>query len=339
MKAFKYFLFLFLILIIGFAIYVAVQPNEFSVTRTITLQAPQQLVFNNVSDFKNWEAWSSWREADPDMVIRLQKQTAGIGGSYEWEDKDGIGVIKTNDAKRFESLDQEMLYGAYPPSQITWGFRATPEGDTDVTWNISGKDLPFLFKFFCLIGGGMESQIGPHFERSLEKLDSILVADMNKYTINIEGVTEYGGGFYVYKTTNANDTNISTKMRQNFGHLMQFIQSSRAQLAGMPLTVYNEMNNNGTVIMSNSLPIITKLDIPDSADVSLGYMPKMKVLKTTLKGNYTYLKNAWSETMKHLEENGIKQSDQNPFEIYTNDPGKYPNPADWTTTIYIPLKE
>ena len=25
------------------------------------------------------------------------------------------------------------------------------------------------------------------------------------------------------------------------------------------------------------------------------------------------------------------------FEIYSNDPGDHPNPADWTTEIYLPV--
>lgn len=340
MKALKYILFLLLILVIGFAIYVAVQPNEFSVTRTKTLQAPQQMVFNNVSDFKNWEAWSSWREADPDMVITLPEQTAGIGGSYSWEDKDGVGTMKTTTMDPYNTIVQEMQFGEFPASQIQWDFKPTDDGKTDVTWNIAGKDLPFGFKFFSVLMGGMEKQIGPHFERGLDKLDSILVADMSKYDVKINGVTEYGGGFYLYKTTNANNSNISAKMAENYGSIMQFMGSSGAQMAGMPITVYNEMNNeNGTVIMSNGLPIVSRVDIPEDSDISIGFMPKMKVLKTTLTGNYTNLEKGWSAANKYLSENGLEQSDQKPFEIYTNDPGQFPNPADWKTEIYIPLKE
>ena len=62
------------------------------------------------------------------------------------------------------------------------------------------------------------------------------------------------------------------------------------------------------------------------------------VLKTVLLGNYTNLTQAWAETMTHLSSNNLEASDIKPFEIYTTDPGQVPNPADWRTEIYIPLK-
>ena len=55
MKALKYVLFLLLIIGIGFAIYIAVQPNSFEVTRSHIINAPQQVVYNEVIDLKNWE--------------------------------------------------------------------------------------------------------------------------------------------------------------------------------------------------------------------------------------------------------------------------------------------
>lgn len=68
-------------------------------------------------------------------------------------------------------------------------------------------------------------------------------------------------------------------------------------------------------------------------------MPKTKALKTTLKGNYTNLPKAWEAAQKHVAENNIQQSDMFPFEIYQTDPDNVPNPANWVTEIYIPIKE
>jgi len=337
MKALKYILLLLLILVIGFSIYIAVQPNSFEVERSRTMKAPISMVYDNIIDFKNWKAWSSWVEADPEMKITLPEKTQGVGGSYSWEDKDGIGTMKTLAATPSTSITQEMQFADFPPSSISWNLKPNADGTTEVTWNIKGENLPFVFKMFSLMMGGMESQIGPHYERSLEKLDSVLATDMERFTIDINGITEYGGGFYLYKTTNANSSNISAKMGQNFGAIMQFMGQQGLKQSGMPLTVYNEMSEN--VIMSNGIPVKERIEIPSNSDISMGFMPKMKVLKTTLTGNYTNLPKAWEATMAHLKKNGLELSEVKPFEIYTTDPGHYPNPADWKTEIYIPLKE
>lgn len=339
MKAFKYILFLLLIAIIGISIYIAVQPNSFEVTRTRTIKAPAAVVYSNVIDFKNWEAWSSWAEEDPDMTITLSDKTEGIDGSYSWEDKDGIGTMLTTDAVLNKSIEQKMQFAGFPSSEIIWDFKPNDDGTTETTWTISGKDLPFGFKAFSTLMGGMEKQIGPHYERSLEKLDSIVQESMKIYSVKIDGVTEYGGGFYMYKTTSATSTNISQIMGKQYGEIMGFMTQNNIVANGMPFTIYNEMNaENGSVIMSNGIPVRDKVNVDGASEVLCGYIPKTKVLKATLKGNYTNLTDAWGKAMAHLEKNNFEQSEIKPFEIYTNDPGNFPNPANWVTEIYIPIK-
>jgi effector-binding domain-containing protein len=337
MKTLKFIILILLVLIIGFAIYVAVQPNSFEVTRTKTINAPQEVVYNNVIDFKNWEAWNSWVEAKPETKVMLPEQTKGVGGSYSWEDEDGIGIMKTTATTANNSITQEMQFGDFPKNDVTWDLKKIDDSITEVTWTISGKDLPFIFKAFSTAMGGMEKQIGPHYERGLTMLDSVLQEDMKRYNVTVNGVTEYGGGFYLYKTTNANSQNISAKMGQNFGAIMQFMGQNGIKQVGMPLTVYNDMSS-ANVIMSNGIPVKERIKIPEGSDISINFIPKMKVLKTTLTGNYTNLPKAWEATMKHLADNNIEQSEHEPFEIYTTDPGNFPNPADWVTEIYIPIK-
>lgn len=338
MKAIKYVLLLLLILVIGFSIYIAVQPNSFEVTRTKTIKAPQAVLYNKIIDFETWEDWSSWVEADPEMTLTIPENHAGVGGSYSWEDKDGVGTMTTVAANPHSSITQEMQFAEFPKSDVTWKLESNKDGSTDVTWNISGKDLPFVFKLFSTLMGGMEKQIGPHYERSLEKLDSIVNDDMKQFKVTINGITEYGGGYYLYKTTNANSQNISTKMGENFGAIMMFMGKSNIKQSGMPLTVYNDMSS-ANVIMSNGIPVKERVEVPADSDVSIGYIPNIKVLKTTLKGNYTNLPKAWEATMKHIKENGLEQAEHKPFEIYTTDPGNVPNPKNWVTEIYIPIKE
>jgi len=106
----------------------------------------------------------------------------------------------------------------------------------------------------------------------------------------------------------------------------------------MPFTIYNEMLDAGAVIMSNALPMKEKTVVAGDTNILNGYMPKMKVVKVTLKGNYTNLGAAWGEAFAYMSANNLEQSSEKPFEIYSNDPGDFPNPANWITEIYIPIK-
>ena len=338
MKAFKYVAFLLLIAIIGTAIYIAVQPNSFEVTKTRTINAPASVIYNNVIDFKNWEAWSSWIEKEPSTVITLSEQTKGINGSYSWTDKDGTGTMITTKTVENESINQDMQFADFPTSQIKWNFTPNKDGSTLTTWTISGKKLPFDFKAYAAFIGGMEKQIGPHFERGLEKLDSIIVNSMNAFEVKINGITEYGGGFYMYKTTSATGTNISQIMGKQYGEILGYMANNSIVQNGMPFTIYDEMGAQN-IIMSQAIPVMNKVTVARDSEVLCGFIPKTKTLKVTLKGNYSNLAKGWEAAMTYLAKNNLNQSNLKPFEIYTNDPGNFPNPADWFTEIYIPIEE
>jgi len=339
MKALKYTIIFLMIIIIGSCTYIAIQPNAYNVFRSRTISAPVPVLFNNVNDFKKWKSWSPWIEKDPELKITYPEQTMGVGGSYSWEGENGVGRMSTLNINPYDSILQEMQFEDFPPSDVYWKFE-TSESATTVTWGMKSDTMPFMLKFYALINGGMDNIVGPDFELGLKKLDSVATNSIKAYSVSVNGITEYGGGFYLYKTTNATSSNISQIMGQQYGSIGMFMGENNITMNGMPFTIYHDMNmDNGTVIMSNGMPVKEKIIITGDSDILCDYMPKLRVLKTTLHGNYNNLNTAWKTAMQHLVDNGLEQSDIKPFEIYTNDPGDFPNPANWITEIYIPIKD
>ena len=340
MKTLKYIVFLLLIVIIGFSIYIAVQPNSFEISRPRTIQAPAAVIYNNVIDFKNWEAWSSWVESDPDIKISFPEQTKGVNGSYAWEDKDGVGTMTTTGATPYESIKQVMQISDFPSSDVSWNFKPNNDGSTDVTWDITGKDLPFGFKMFSVLMGGMEKQIGPHYERSLEKLDSIVVNSMKTYSIEINGVTEHSGGYYIYNTTSCKIENLGEKVGELFANINAYATKNHIEVSGFPFVNYHKYDvENNAVMFSCCLPTTSRI-ITSESDILTGQLEPFKTLKTTLTGNYSNLNEAWEKSMDYITNSGLEMKDNGPMlETYINDFTKVPNPADWKTEIYIALKD
>lgn len=71
-------------LIAVFAVVVALQPSEFHVERTITIDGPASKVFGEVNDFHKWEAWSPWADLDPDAKVSFEGPAAGEGTVMTW---------------------------------------------------------------------------------------------------------------------------------------------------------------------------------------------------------------------------------------------------------------
>ena len=222
MKTAKIVIIVILIIFIGSCGYVAIQPDSYDVYRTRVIQAPAEVIFTNINDFKNWEAWSPWIEKDPSIIITYPEQTSGVDGSYSWTSDDGNGTMKTLTVSPYDSISHEIKFENFPPSNVYWHFEKADEG-TKVTWGMKANNLPFLLKFFSTISGGMDNMVGPDYERGLEKLDSVIVESMNKFKITVEGEKEYGGGFYLYTTTNATNENISATMAKEYGKIGMFM--------------------------------------------------------------------------------------------------------------------
>ena len=71
MKSLKYIFFLILILIIGTSIYIATLDGTYDIKQSRTMEAPLEMVFKNVNDFKNWGNWDPWHELDATIVASI----------------------------------------------------------------------------------------------------------------------------------------------------------------------------------------------------------------------------------------------------------------------------
>ena len=340
MKTFKYILFLLLIGIIGLSIYVAVQPNSFEVTRERTIDAPAAVIYNNLIDYKKWETWSPWLEKNPNTKITYADTTSGVGGHYSWEDEDGIGNMTTLSATPNSSIAQELKFEDYEPSIINWTLMPTSDGKTKVTWQIKGDNIPFMFKAYSAFSGGFDHMMGPDFERGLEKLDSVVVAKMKVYSVTIHGTTQHSGGFYLYNSTSCRIDEFEEKMQEQLSKVSDYALINNITTAGPPFTSFEKWDeDNNATIFSTCIPTTSRV-ITTESDILTGQLEPFRAVKTTLKGNYTNLKEAWDQSMAYVTEKGFEFTETGPMlEVYVTNPEDHPNPADWVTEIFIAIKD
>jgi len=339
MKVLKFLLFLILIVVIGGAIYFGAKDGVYDISQSRTIKAPSSLLFDTVNEYKTWETWGPWKEEDPNMIFSYPEKTSGLGASYSW-DGDFSGSMTTTDLVQNKSIVQDLTLvtpGGERYPEVYWSFEPTEAGETTVTWGMKGEHS-FMDKLYYAVSGmDFDADIKEMHENGLAGIETYVNKAMSAYTVSKSKITEYGGGFYLYKTSSASLSNISTIMGQNFGEIMDFAAQNNIAPAGMPFTIYIEMSANG-VVMSNAIPVRERIAIAGDTNILSGYIPTTKVVKTTLKGDYTYLSQTWGKANEYLTQYNLEASTLQPFEIYTNDPGNYPNPADWTTDVYIPIK-
>lgn len=344
MKILKYLLFLILIVLIGGAVYFGTKDGSFDASQTKTINAPAQVIFDNVKDFKSWENWGPWMDMDENLEITYAEKTEGEGASYSWQSEVmGDGSMETVKVIPGKEIDQKITFNSPmgdSQSDVYWRFETAEDGSgTDVTWGMKGEQSFMEKVFMAFASGDMETNIKEMYGQGLTKLDSTVQSAMKQYAINVDGITDHGGGFYMYVTTASKRSEIGAKMGPMYGQIKGFMEQNNIPAAGMPFAIYNEIDEaTGTLIFSACIPVKDRIITPEGSPVVCGFMNKVTALKTTLKGNYINIPESYEVAKTYMTENKI-EADPNGkmFEIYANDPGAVPNPADWITEVYIPV--
>ncbi len=110
-------------------------------------------------------------------------------------------------------------------------------------------------------------------------------------------------------------------------------QASGAEMAGPPFTHYLSMGER--IEIQAGIPV--KSSVEPSDDVEVGHLPGGDALVTTHIGPYDQLPKAYAALARYVDENGLDAADTM-FEYYWSDPGEEPDPNNWKTEIFLPLR-
>jgi len=156
---------------------IAMRPTEFRVGRTATMSAPAPVVFAQVNDFHQWEAWSPYAKRDPAMKKSFEGAPAGVGAIYTWSGNHEVGEGRTTIIESQPSALIRIKLEFVRPfaGSSTAEFTFKPEGErTAVTWSLDGRNS-FIAKAMGLVMN-MDRMIGDDFEKGLAQLQSIAEA-------------------------------------------------------------------------------------------------------------------------------------------------------------------
>jgi uncharacterized protein YndB with AHSA1/START domain len=158
-----------------FVVVVAMRPADFRITRTTTIAAPAEIIFQNVNDLHKWGAWSPWAKLDPAMKQTHEGVPAGVGAIYSWDGNKDVGAgrmtiteSRTNESIRIK-LEFLKPFAAVNETEFTF---ASDGNQTKVTWSMAGTNN-FMSKAFCMFLD-MDKMVGGDFEKGLAQMKSLV---------------------------------------------------------------------------------------------------------------------------------------------------------------------
>lgn len=162
------------LVVAAFCIFVAIQPDDFRVTRSTTINSPPERIFEQINDFHKWEAWSPWAKLDPGMKTTYSGPASGVGSAYVWAGDDRVGegkmTIAASHPSEHVAIDLEFIKPFAAKNVIDLTIKQSGDS-SEVTWSMSGKNNFFAKAFNVVMN--MDKLVGPDFEKGLAQLKSV----------------------------------------------------------------------------------------------------------------------------------------------------------------------
>ncbi len=302
---------------------------DYAVEVTQNLRAPSDAVWAAVEDFEQWPSWSPWLLHEPEAQLRFERPRE-IGGHYDWSgQRIGAGRITHTARPSAHTLEAELrfLRPFKASAQITIEVRALDALNTKVRWRMAGQ-LPI---FMAPMKAKLQALMSKDFELGLALMAGALNPEAPHPTITFGEVAERVS----FHAISHREVSSLEALPQVYGQWMPTLRAQAGDAcAEPPLGVYHRINDKtGEVDVEVAYPVAE--GTPGATLIRGGHY-----FKVTLQGDYRFLKLAWHAAHGQARMRKLPWDSSSPaLERYLSDPAQVPNPNQWVTELYVPVKE
>lgn len=314
-------------------------PTEYEVSRETVIEAPAPLVFDQVNNHKNRDAWSPWEEMDPDMTKTYEGPESGAGAVYKWTGNDSVGtgsleILESNPSTFIKS---RLTFTApwETSSIIEWHF-VEVDGGTKAKWVSKGSLPGYLF---WMGADDMDEMMGPQFEEGLAQLKTVS-EEMNSSDDLPQQVLETTVApmnyYYVDRKIPIEEMN-QDLFSQGYEAIFKHLGEDAARVKEPMFAVFHEWDEeNGSTHLE--IAVAVDSDKRGSDQVKKGTTYQGDVVMRIFQGPYDQTAQVHEELHQYIEEREL-QFNGSPWESYVVGPGEDPDPGNWITEIYYPVSK
>jgi len=150
-------------------------PKDYSVSRSVSIKASNELIHEYIGNLENWEQWTTWKLDDPTMVIFKGIKSQGVGAGQSWKGSSGEGKLEFTASSVINGIEYDLYFdesNLKSEASMLYSKDNDNAEATIVTWNMTGTiDIPILGGYFAIM---IDSMIGTMFDRGLSRLKSVV---------------------------------------------------------------------------------------------------------------------------------------------------------------------
>jgi effector-binding domain-containing protein len=294
--------------------------------RSVTIEAPLEVVFNQVNYHKEWEKHDPWKQADSTLVLSYEGTDGEPGskrifkseksGNGEIERVSSINGVEIRELLRMEGMGEDSTYFLFEKTEegikVTQGFKS---------------ELGYFWRYFGLF---LDKMLAPFFESGLNNLKTYCEANKDVVLYNISEEIYSGNSFLGIRDTISFEE-LNTIFDSTYKAIYSIIGENGISPTGNPQSIYYLWDEeNATTDLAIVVPVGTIEFLPKDLDAFS--LNSSTVLTLVYKGNYEGSYDAHMAIWNHLTKNGY--SFQGPvLEEYIKGPANESNPDNWETKI------
>ncbi len=315
-------------------------PRKVRVERTLVINAPADVIFNEVNTMKNWAKWAPWFRMDPEMEITYFGPESGVGAGYSWKSKNsrvGEGKV-TIAASAGDSILVNMEFTGKGAPTAGYTFHREDAG-TKVTWTMQA-DMG-MNPVGRYVGLGMDKMVGPDFEKGLHNLDSVSQLEAKKVSempamqpFHVEIKSVPSQMVMTFRLTSSMDS-FPAKFNAMFPVIQKAMAAQGMKQTGPEFAIYHVYSPE-KVDFEAGIPVDKKGNT--IGVVVFKELPSCSAAVTVLMGPYNANMKTAHDKVQEFIQSSHKQMAGPPWEEYVTGPGTEKDSMKYVTNIFYPVK-
>ena len=322
-----------LILLIGFLL-----PGKMEVSRSTTINASVENVFDEFNDLKKWQEWQYWNtlEKPGEMTLAYSDNAVGTGAWYTWDGKKtGKGKVTILESVPNKSVASEIEFTDSGKAQGLYTVEADGEG-TKATMNFTfDNGMNPIGRWISVF---MKGEIEKAFEYGLSKVKERAEAKP-KFTVDISEISTpaiYYVGISSGTMSTEDEAAMNAQMGKAFGQLAADLNKAKVQMTGAAFCLYPKWDEaTKQMEMVCAFPVDEKAKVPSKYKIQS--VPAGKAVKAVHRGDYSKMMATHMQINEYIEGKKLAMAGA-PWESYLTDPMIEKDTAAWVTEIYYPVQ-
>lgn len=308
-----------------------VASKNIKVESTVSINAPEAVVANQMLHYKNFHNWSPWQELDTNMTTTVTGEDGHVGAKYAWKGNKKVGEGEMTMKEVKDGMVQYELNFIAPweaHAEGTWEVKTEGAGKSSATWTYTTHANFPMNGIMKLMG--MKKMLAGDFDKGLNKLKAYCEAHANDdpgdFTIT---ETQFPGHTYATLRKTINIDN-ETMMKFFGDSYQQLGKAANSRISGpASCLAYKWDEANKTADLAAAFPVTGNEAVNGATMVTVA---PSKACMIALKGGYAQFEKAHAALQKY-----VASKNETPtmvIEEYIKGPNDDKDSTNWLSNIY-----